>query len=226
MIAVIADIHGNLWALEAVLRELDRLAPQQVVVAGDLAEGGPRPGECVELIRRRGYPTIRGNADEWLVNPSGAPAQLAGGVAWCRARLSEEDRRFLAGLPFLWRYQHPVGDVVVVHATPWSIAERVEPDAPEAVVRRVFAEARASVVVYGHIHVAHVRRVEEHLLVNPGSVWLHASFAILSLDEGRWQADLKRVPYDVESAIQAARQSDNPEGLNWARHLKKAGLSP
>lgn len=232
MIAVIADIHGNQWALEAVLRELDRLAPQQVVVAGDLAFGGPRPGECVELIRRRGYPAIRGNTDEWLMSPSGAPAQLVGAVAWCRARLSVEDRRFLAALPFLWRYQHPAGDVVIVHAAPWSIAETIAPDAPEPLVSRVFTEARAPVVVYGHIHIAHVRWVAEQLLVNPGSVGLpadgdpRASFAILALNEGRWQADLRRALYDVESAIQASRHSDNPEGLNWARRLEMAGLSP
>lgn len=78
MIAVISDIHGNLRALEAVLAEVDRLAPAQVVVGGDLALGGPRPAECIELIRRRGYTSIRGNTDEWLTK---APARVTDAIS-------------------------------------------------------------------------------------------------------------------------------------------------
>lgn len=229
MIAVIADIHGNQWAFEAVLRELDRLAPHLVVVAGDLAFAGPRPAECVELIRRRGYPTIRGNTDEWLAHPSAAPAALSGAVAWCRGRLAEEDRRFLAGLPFLWRHQHSSGNIVVVHATPWDIAQTVPPGAPEEMVARIFAEAQAPVVVYAHIHVAVARDFGAQLLVNTGSVGLpadgdpRASFVILSVEQARWRAELRRVEYDVAAAIQASRRSDNPEAENWARRLERAG---
>ena len=54
--AVISDIHGNLWALEAVLGELDRMHPSQVVVGGDVALGGPKPAECVTLIGAAGIP--------------------------------------------------------------------------------------------------------------------------------------------------------------------------
>ena len=85
MIAVISDFHGNLWALQAVLQDLDRLGPSQVIVAGDLALGGPRPAECVELVRRRGYPAIRGNTDEWL---SSAPDAITDAISWARDRKS------------------------------------------------------------------------------------------------------------------------------------------
>src|SRR2546426_5063917 len=137
MIAVISDIHGNLWALQAVLQDLDRLSPSQVIVAGDLALGGPRPAECVELIRRRGYPAIRGNTDEWL---SSAPDAITDAISWAGAQLSDADRRDLAGLPFLWRPPPEAGDLVVVHATPWSISAVVPPDPPPPLVRRGFAE--------------------------------------------------------------------------------------
>src|SRR4030067_722775 len=86
LIAVISDIHGNLAALEAVLAELDRLGPSEVVVGGDLALGGPRPAECVSLIRRRGYPAIRGNTDEWLTK---APAKITDGISWCAGARSQ-----------------------------------------------------------------------------------------------------------------------------------------
>src|SRR5439155_1003877 len=95
MIAVISDIHGNLWALEAVLQDLDRLGPSQVIVAGDLALGGPRPAECVEFVRRRGYPAIRGNTDEWLTS---APDSVTDAIGWAATQMSDADRRYLAGL--------------------------------------------------------------------------------------------------------------------------------
>ena len=45
-IAVIADIHGNLPALEAVLEALDTLQPDQIVVSGDVVDGGPDSAAC------------------------------------------------------------------------------------------------------------------------------------------------------------------------------------
>ncbi len=225
MIAVLGDIHGNLWALEAVLAELDRFGPSQVVVAGDVAFGGPRPAECVALIRQRGYPTIRGNTDEWL---TAGPAQVHDAIAWTNAHLGEEDRRFLAELPFLWRHTQGPGDLVVVHATPWSIEDVVRPDAPQALVQKIFDEAKAAAVVYGHIHIGYTREVGEHFLVNTGSVGMpfdgdpRAAYALLTSEQGRWTATLRRVAYDVPVAVGVARASDNPGGELWARRVETA----
>lgn len=224
-IAVISDIHGNLHALEAVLQDLDRLGPSQVIVAGDLALGGPQPAECVELIRRRGYPAIRGNTDEWLTS---APEAITDAISWAAAQLPEDGRRYLAGLPFLWRVPHAVGDLVVVHATPWSISDVVSPDAAEAVVRRVFADTAAAAVAYGHIHIAYEREFGNKLLVNPGSVGLpfdgdqRASYATLTVEGDRWRAALRRVPYDTAAAVAELRRSGNPEAPRFARRLEQA----
>lgn len=225
MIAVISDIHGNLWALQAVLAELDRLGPAQVVVGGDLALGGPRPAECVTLIRRRGYPAIRGNTDEWLTKK---PAHVTDAITWTAARLSEEDRRFLAELPFLWRHETPPGDLVVLHATPWSIGDIVAPDAPESLVSRVFQETEGAAVVYGHIHKAYVREFDGKVLANSGSVGLpfdgdrRASFALLWPEAGCWRAEIRRVGYDVDTAIRGAQRTDNPERDRWIQRVKDA----
>src|SRR5207247_9486302 len=96
MIAVISDIHGNLWALEAVLQDLDRLGPSQVIVAGDLALGGPRPAECVEFVRRRGYPAILGNTNEWLTSATDSATDASG---WAPTQMAAAVRRHPPGLP-------------------------------------------------------------------------------------------------------------------------------
>lgn len=225
MIAIVSDIHGNLWGLEAVLADIDRRGPKQVVVAGDLAFGGPRPAECVALIRRRGFPTIRGNTDEWLTK---APARVTDATTWASAHLTDADRRFLAELPFLWRLPHDAGDLVVVHATPWSVQDVVWPDAPVDLVDRVFAEAGARAVAYGHIHIAYTREQNGRLLVNPGSAGLpfdgdrRAAYAVLSAEGGKWRAELRRVEYDLAPALAAAKASDNPGAIPWAQRLENA----
>ena len=227
MIAVLSDIHGNLWALEAVLAELDRLRPERVVVGGDLALGGPKPAECVALVRRRGYPAIRGNTDEWITRK---PASVTDGITWCAARLSEEDRQFVAGLPFLWRQGAEGGDLVVVHATPWSIGDVVREDAPASTVSRVFSEASAAAVVFGHIHTPFVRETADGLLVNSGSAGLsfdgdwRASFALLERVRARWIATIHRVPYDRDAALAVGRGTDNPEAPRWARRVERASF--
>jgi len=227
VIAVISDIHGNLWALEAVLAELDRMGPEQVVVGGDLALGGPAPAQCVALVRRRGYPTIRGNTDEWITR---APVAVTDGITWCAARLSAEDRRFVAELPFLWRHQADGGDLVAVHATPWSIGDVVREDASPAVVSRVFLEASAAAVVFGHIHTPFVRESPDGLLVNSGSVGLpfdgdwRASFAVLEHAGNRWTARMQRIPYHRDAALRAGRSTDNPDSARWTRRLETASF--
>lgn len=227
MIAVISDIHGNLAALEAVLREIDRLGPSEVVVAGDLALGGPRPHDCVELVRRRGYPAIRGNTDEWLTR---LPMTATDAVGWCATHLHEEDRAFLAALPFLWRRESPAGDMVVVHATPWSVSDVIRPEAPAHEVRRAFDESHAAALVYGHIHTGYIRSFEGKLLVNTGSVGLpfdgdwRASFATLVPTASGWQAALKRVAYDREAVLAESRHSDNPERSRFIRRLETASF--
>lgn len=225
MIAVFGDIHGNIWALEAVLAEVDRLHPQQVVVAGDLAVGGPNPAECVAAIRRRGYPTIRGNTDEWVTK---VPSAVRDSPTWTSAQLGEENRRYLAGLPFLWRLPHGSGDLVVVHATPWSIGDAVSPDAPLDLANRILDEANAAIVVYGHIHIPYIRLIGTRFLVNTGSVGLpydgdsRASYVTLEGGGELWKPTLRRVSYKVGEAIRASEASDNPEGTLFARRLEAA----
>jgi predicted phosphodiesterase len=62
-IAILADVHGNLAALEAVLEDLERVQPELVAHGGDLALNGPRPKECLDAIRERAWPGVIGNTD-------------------------------------------------------------------------------------------------------------------------------------------------------------------
>ncbi|HKW21704.1 MAG TPA: metallophosphoesterase family protein, partial [Ktedonobacterales bacterium] len=64
--AVIADMHGNLPALEAVLADLAAVKPDAIYFAGDFVNRGPQSGAVVERAMALGLPAISGNHDTWL----------------------------------------------------------------------------------------------------------------------------------------------------------------
>jgi predicted phosphodiesterase len=177
-VAIISDSHGDLEALRAVLEDLGRRAPDAVVVAGDIAQGGPEPAAVVDALFELDHPIVRGNSDDFLVQlangepvePGIPPATLERG-RWTVEQLGPERIRRLAGLPF--SFQMPAaanGPLVVVHATPWSNEEVVLADAPDEVAERMAAEARAGVLAYGHIHSPYQRRVADSVLLSVGAI--------------------------------------------------------
>ncbi len=225
-VAVFSDVHGNAVALQAVLRDIEAQRPDRVVCAGDLAFGGPEPEAAVVRIKALGIPCIRGNTDEWLTPGSSARGEPI--IAWLHKALSAASRRYLAGLPF----EHRLDDLLVVHATPWSISDLIPKDADQAMLRRVLSEARASTVVYGHIHHGWIGQVpDEGLVVNTGSVGFpfdgdpRSSYALLERHAAGWTAELHRVPYEIERSA-ATFPPDHPDPAAWAARMRTGRMRP
>jgi len=113
-----------------------------------------------------------------------------------------------------------------VHATPTSTTDSVNPDAPPDVLTGMLREARAQTLAYGHIHRPYVREVPEGTVVNVGSVGLpfdgipRPAWAILTLDGGRWRAEIVRVTYDAEAVAQELAASDHPAGSTFAQRVR------
>jgi putative phosphoesterase len=173
-LAVVSDSHGDLVALRAVIADLERQEGiEEIVLAGDLAQGGPQPAEVVDEIRARGWRSARGNSDDFLVriadgDPPGDPehAPLVERGRWSVERLGDERIEWLRALPF----SLALHDLLVVHSTPWSNEAVVLPDASGEAAARVLEEAGARVVAYGHIHTPYQRRVGEAVLLSVGAV--------------------------------------------------------
>jgi predicted phosphodiesterase len=209
-VAVLSDIHGNLPALEAVEADLRRHSPDEVWCAGDLGWLGPWAADCITKVRAEGWTTVKGNADVWI---TGDPqtvtdeAQRAQFEAVAAAHdLSSEDTRWLLDLP----HSHSgSGSVLMVHATPDSAFDAPLPDAPAGDF--VPYEGMASLVLYGHVHRAFVRRLKEGTLVcNPGSVGLpmdgqSASYVLIDLDVPEILLRHRRVAFDRQTCVDKAR---------------------
>ena len=106
-IAVLADIHGNMPAFEAVLDDLSHQQVDEVLVGGDLVGRGPQGSRVVRRVRALGLPAIRGNHEEYLLEFRGElsderrEAEEWAAARWMAAELEEDDVHLPLGLAFL-----------------------------------------------------------------------------------------------------------------------------
>jgi putative phosphoesterase len=222
-IAVLADIHGVLPALEAVLAEPEVVAAERIVILGDAA-AGPHPCEVLDRLLAFGDRAawIRGNADRELVEyRRGKPAPDPGSIgAWAARQLSDRHLDWLSVLPL--SLSLPVaglGRVHFCHATPRRDDEMVLVDSGFDRWGDVFdgLDADVETVLCGHTHMPFLRLVNGRLVVNPGSIGMPygrpgAHWALL--DRG---VHLRRTALDLDAACAATvARSGYPDAAAWA----------
>jgi putative phosphoesterase len=188
-VATLYDVHGNLRALEAVLREIP--AKATIVVGGDVCAGGAHPAETLERLRGLGERVrwLRGNADRELTpgEKGLAPAEV---IEATRAALTAEQIAFLFRLPTTVQ----IGEILFCHATPRNDLDIFTERTPEARVADLFAHVDADVVVCGHTHTQFERTIAGKRVVNSGSVGMpyeDAPGAYWTLDLAHRQTEYK-----------------------------------
>ncbi len=171
-IAVLADVHGNLPALRAVLAQVDRDPVDGIVVAGDVV-GGPLVAETLELLASRGESVhwIKGNAErEAVAAYDGAPVDddnAGRAAAWSAKAL---DRRWRDEID-AWPISLELGDVLFCHGSPRRDDEILTRATPEEALLDALAGVTQPLVVGGHTHQQLVRSLGPHLTyANAGSV--------------------------------------------------------
>ncbi|HEY7874131.1 MAG TPA: metallophosphoesterase family protein [Actinomycetota bacterium] len=214
-VAVLSDIHGNLVALDAVLKDLERSKPDEVWCGGDIGWGGPWASECIARVRDEGWKTVRGNTDVWITGDPqtvDSPEDRARLQAMAEAHaISPEDARWLLNLPL--GHSGP-GSLLLVHGTPDSPFVAPMPDAPPA--EFVPYEGQATMIVYGHVHRAFVRRLGEGTIVcNTGAVGFpmdadSACYLIIDQNGPEWTLVHRRVEFDRDGVVSEARRLGGP----------------
>lgn len=232
-LALLADVHGNRRALEAVLGRVEDVGADRVVCAGDVVGWGPEPDACVELLADAAATVVAGNHDLIVLDRLGDErcSELARrSQAWTRSVLRDDTREWLGALPTTVR----LGPVVVTHGSlddPQQYVRSAD-DAAAQLDQLRRDHPGASVLVLGHTHQPMVvgartgvraRRTPADLglpddlhLVNPGSVgqsrsWERpplARFAVLDLAARRVR--LEQVAYDWRAARADARRAGLP----------------
>lgn len=168
-IALLADVHGNLAALDAVLGDIEASGIAETYCLGDLVGYGPDPAGVIARIRTAGIPTVRGNYDDGVGNRRGqcgcyyateqARRDGDASYAFTDAALSDADHAWLAALPDEIRLDVGGLRVLLAHGSPRKINEYLLPDRTDAFLARLADEAGADVVCVGHVHIPYQRAV-------------------------------------------------------------------
>ncbi|HLV11738.1 MAG TPA: metallophosphoesterase family protein [Trueperaceae bacterium] len=234
MIAVIADVHGNLAALEAVIADMLRFDVEEVLCLGDVANFGPEPSATIARLRSLDPLTVMGNTDAYLLTPRTRAdvaqpdehtATILAVEAWCAERLSDEDREWLRTFPPYRELELGGCRVLAYHGSPRSYDDHVTPETPQARLDEYFAGHDAELYLGAHVHHQFARRHRSAVVANPGSVGMAydrppgggervavAEYALLQVVDGEPNLHLRRVPYDVELLREATARSGMPHG--------------
>jgi predicted phosphodiesterase len=234
-IAVLADIHGNLRALEAVRADLARYAPDLVVNLGDHLSGPLQAADTADLLMQQSYVQIRGNHDRQLLDRPPERMGLSD-----RAAHDQLDHRHRAWLESLPATQKIGEDVLLCHGSPHDdleyLLENVVGDglhlASSDLIGSRLGTAASPLVLCGHSHIPRtVLLLGGTWIVNPGSVGLpayddtwtaphyvetgspHARYAIIDRDRQTVRVDLIAVDYNWDAASKDAARANRPD---WA----------
>ena len=214
-LAILADIHANLPALDAVCADMAAFDVDWVIVAGDLITWGPFPVQVVERTRREGWAVIRGNAEYYLLD-HGSPRAPA---TWndcgqfptldiLRRQLSGAPRMTIATWPDTLGLRFPDGPPVrVVHGSPLSPWQGLAREASDDELISLLSTVDESIVIAGHTHQPMDRVVGRWRVLNPGSVGLpldgrfSASYLLLDAEGDDWRPTFRGVPFDNRALV-------------------------
>jgi putative phosphoesterase len=213
-ILLIADIHGNWPALQALAAETYDVC----LCLGDLVDYGLDPAPCIDWVRNHAHHTVRGNHDHGVAQnvavtgKSGFKYLTALTRPLTRERLSEADLRYLAVLPLSRMVTVQNTRFLLVHATPRDPLDEYGPADVDFWARRL-QNVEAEVICVGHTHLPFVLEVGDKLVINPGSVGQprdgdpRASFAVIE----DYKVDLRRLEYPVEDTVSLIQTSSLPD---------------
>ena len=232
-VAILSDIHGNQLALDAVLKDIARQAAiDQIIVAGDICLNGPCPREALETVQKLHCPVLQGNVDwEMVTQAPEKGSKKRSVVAWTREQIGQAGIDYLASLPF----SHTVhslecGDLLIVHANPLNLEEHIAPDLSDTDLEQLLGslDPAVSALAFGHLHIAYTRRWRHLLLADVGSCGmprdkdLRASYGILSTADTGWQAEIRRVEYEVQAVVKQIRTCGMPTAEKRIKVLTEA----
>jgi len=224
LIAIISDIHGNLPALEEVIKRIDEIKAEAVYCLGDTVGYGPFPNECVEIVQQRCAVTLKGNHDSGLTGETSLDDFNAYGLSaiqWTGTVITRMNLAFLRALPFTSE-QH---GVMLAHASPnhpesWTYVLTMR------AAKENFAVLTTKICFIGHTHVPIVigengtvnQYVPEgRFIINVGSVGQprdgnpQAAFGVYDTETQEYR--LERVPYDIQRTARNIREHGLPEFL-------------
>lgn len=232
-LALLADVHGNSTALEAVLRDMAAFQIEGFLVLGDVANFGPEPQATLRRVRDLEPQVVMGNTDAYLLQPR-TPQDVAtpdentdfflAVEAWSAAQLGADDLAYIRTFQPTVRLEWNGLNLLAYHGSPQSYDDPVRATTPDEVLDGYFSGNPADLYIGAHTHEQFVRRYHTARLLNPGSVgnsfaitangkginYPVAEYALLEVVKGEPNLTLRRVSYSAEAYAESVRKSGMP----------------
>ncbi|UTW56272.1 metallophosphoesterase [Kordiimonas sp. SCSIO 12610] len=250
-IAILSDIHSNIFALEAVLDDAKRRGANHLFNLGDILYGPIAPKATYDLLRQHDFVTIRGNQDRQIYDATAGEISANPTMQFILDDLGgmqSEAVEWMRSLPFDHQFND---DIYLCHGTPADdliyLLENVETGGPvlrsDMEIKALIEDQTSKIILCGHTHIPRTVAVSSgQTIINPGSIglpayeddmpYLHAietyspmaSYAILEKSSGGYAVSHIKVPYDYESASACAAKrgrSDRQHYLSTGRKLSQ-----
>ncbi len=218
-VAVLADIHGNIPALEAVLEDIRSQTVDEVLVGGDLVGRGPQGSAVIRRLRDLGWPSVRGNHEDYLLTFRRGEVPLDwleadewSASRWMAEELAAEDVPYMQSLPFSLTSRE-IPQLHLVHASPQANNDGIGPWTSPEQMHEHLDSIDESLLVCAHTHRPLRQDFPDGSVVNVGSVGLpfngdrRAQYAIFERSAGEIRIDLRQVDYDLAEILRIYESS-------------------
>lgn len=237
-IGVIADVHGNIVALDAVIERLRALGVDEFIFLGDLVSKGPAPQECLQTMKKlKPLIWIQGNTEERFSNPwfnelctkdprtlSPEHRSLMLQHGFSKEHLSSESVEFLAHLPIQQSLQAGSVEFCCVHGAPGNVYQAITSEQDGGELDEICGRFEERWCLSGHTHIPMMRHWKDKVFINFGSISfpsdhrLQASFGIIELGQGAPGYSFLEVPWDIESLHRMCLERNFPLTDELVRH--------
>lgn len=224
-IAVIADIHSNIFSLNEVLLDIDNRSADMIICLGDLVGYATYPNEVIDTIRENRILTIMGNYDEAVGEelmacgcdyPDPKDLENAGiSLDWTIGETREDNKEFLKSLPMEVTMNFESKTVKFVHGSPRKLNEYLKENSKEA--EEVMADFEEDILVCGHTHKPYYKMYGDKLLINAGSAGKpktgtpKANYVVIDLNDKTPKVEIYEVDYEFEKTANAIEETGLPQ---------------
>ena len=240
-IAVLSDIHSNVYALDAVIKDLQKHSVDLKANLGDILYGPVAPKSTYELLMEHDFITISGNQDRQIYESTQAEIDSNSTMQFILNDLGKSPLEWMKQLPFDLQVSP---DIYACHGTPTDdliyLLENISTGKAEVrtdhEIVKLLNGVKSPIVLCGHTHTPRcVELSTGQLIINPGSVGLQAytdedpnvhsmqnysskaSYVTLLKDsDNKWKVDFHRVTYDISRAVDAAKNQGRED---WVHYL-------
>lgn len=218
-IAIMSDIHGNVYSLIKVLEDIDSQNVDTIICLGDLVGYGPHPNEVIALIRKRNILCLKGNYDASVVDNDFTYIRdtriNSFSLPWTVDELRVSNKYFLENLPTSLTLEICNKTIQFVHGSPEKINEYLTEDCEN--LNDIMDKFSGDILVCAHTHIPYVKNFGSKMIINDGSVGKpkngspDATYVLLDLFNGSTpKATIKSIPYECHKTIKDMSMKNFP----------------